>query len=131
MGDGELQEGNVWEAFMSAGHYKLANLLAIVDRNRLQIDGNTEEVMSLEPLKNKIIDFNWNVLECDGNDIKDILRCFKSVSWSQKPTCVIANTVMGRGVKSIEMIIYGMVKLLIMRKLINFLIELKIIIQNF
>lgn len=125
MGDGELQEGNVWEAFMSAGHYKLANLLAIVDRNRLQIDGNTEEVMSLEPLKNKITDFNWNVLECDGNDIKDILRCFKSVSWSQKPTCVIANTVMGRGVKSIENNHLWHGKAPNNEEAINFLIELK------
>jgi transketolase len=130
MGDGELQEGNVWEAFMSAGHYKLDNLLAIVDRNRLQIDGNTENVMSLEPLKNKIISFNWNVLECDGNDINDLLCCFKSISWIQKPTCVIANTTMGKGVKSIENNHLWHGKAPNSEEAINFLIELEEYYKN-
>ncbi len=102
MGDGEMQEGNIWEAIMAAGHYQLDNLLAIVDRNKLQIDGDTEQVMALEPLKEKIIYFNWNVLECNGNDISSLLECLQLISWSQKPTFIIAHTTMGKGVKSIE-----------------------------
>ncbi len=103
LGDGELQEGQVWEAIMSAGHYKLSNLLAIVDRNKLQIDGFTEEVMSLEPLKEKWLSFKWNVLECNGHDLKEVLDAFaKARECVDKPTVIIADTVKGKGVSFME-----------------------------
>lgn len=104
LGDGELQEGSVWEAAMSAGHYKLKNLIAIVDRNNVQIDGKTEDVMKLEPLKSKWEAFNWEVFNCNGNDIEDFLSCMEDVHNSKihKPKLIIANTKMGAGVKSIE-----------------------------
>src|SRR5215470_2580102 len=73
MGDGEQQEGSVWEAAMSAGHYKLDNLCAIIDVNRLQIDGWVEDVMNVQPLAEKYAAFGWNVLECDGHDIPQLL----------------------------------------------------------
>jgi transketolase len=103
MGDGELQEGSVWEAAMCASHYKLNNLTAIVDRNYCQIDGSTENVMSLEPLAEKWKSFGWNVEECNGNDIPDIIRAFSNLNAVQdKPTIVLAKTKMGKGVKEIE-----------------------------
>lgn len=102
LGDGELQEGSVWEAAMSAGHYKLNNLIAIVDRNFVQIDGQTEEVMKLEPLADKWKSFNWNVISTDGNSINDIMHSFeKAKQCHDKPTVIIANTKMGAGVASI------------------------------
>ncbi|MFO7790196.1 MAG: transketolase [Bacteroidales bacterium] len=103
LGDGELQEGSVWEAAMSAGHYKLSKLTAIVDRNKVQIDGDTEKVMRLEPLKSKWESFNWHVLECNGNIIRDIINSFsKADEITDKPIVIMANTKMGAGVKSIE-----------------------------
>lgn len=103
MGDGELQEGSIWEAAMSAGHHQLNNLIAIVDRNRLQIDGNTEEVMTLEPLADKWRSFNWEVFECNGHDIQELDSVFKQIEQNpQKPSLIIAHTQMGKGVKSIE-----------------------------
>lgn len=103
MGDGELQEGSVWEAAMSAGHYKLNNLTGIVDRNKVQIDGKTEDVMDIEPLKQKWEAFNWNVLECDGHDFDSILDAFeKAKTENRKPTVIIANTHMGKGIKEVE-----------------------------
>ncbi|MFH2096755.1 MAG: transketolase [Bacteroidota bacterium] len=102
-GDGELQEGSIWEAAMSAAHYKLDNLVALVDRNRLQIDGKTEDVMSLEPLADKWKSFGWNVIACDGNNMQEIIGAYKSASLFQdKPSVIIANTKMGKGVESIE-----------------------------
>jgi transketolase len=102
-GDGELQEGSIWEAAMSAAHYKLDNLIAIVDRNGLQIDGKTEDVMQLEPLSEKWMSFGWNVFNCDGNDISRILETFEKVSTiHDKPTVIIAKTLMGKGIRSIE-----------------------------
>ncbi|MEA3446990.1 MAG: transketolase [Bacteroidota bacterium] len=102
-GDGELQEGSIWEAAMSAGHYKLNNLIAIVDRNKVQIDGKTEKVMRLKPLKSKWESFNWHVLECNGNNITDIINTLeKANEISNKPVVILANTKMGAGVKSIE-----------------------------
>jgi len=103
LGDGELQEGSVWEAAMSASHYDLDNLIAIVDRNFLQIDGETREVMELEPLKEKWEAFGWRVLECNGNDHFQLIETFNQAkSISDKPSVIMANTIMGKGVKSIE-----------------------------
>ncbi|HOE04037.1 MAG TPA: transketolase [Bacteroidales bacterium] len=103
LGDGELQEGSVWEAAMSAAHYRMDNLLAIVDRNEVQIDGPTRNVMDIEPLAAKWEAFGWQVFVCRGNDISDLIRTFDQVrSIKQKPSVIIANTNMGRGVRSIE-----------------------------
>jgi len=101
LGDGELQEGSVWEAAMSAAHYKLNNLMAIVDRNKVQIDGLTESVMSLEPLVNKWESYGWHVVEVDGHDIDSLVSVF-SERHEQKPTVIIAHTLMGKGVVEIE-----------------------------
>ena len=102
-GDGELDEGQCWEAFMFAGKNKLDNLIAFVDRNHIQIDGNTDNVMPLNPLGEKFKAFNWNVIEIDGNNMKEILRGFeKAKKNKRKPTVVICNTVPGKGVKFME-----------------------------
>lgn len=103
MGDGELQEGSVWEAAMSASFHKLDNLIAIVDRNSKQIDGDTENVMALEPLKSKWEAFGWECFECDGNNIVELLDVFSKMKvQNSKPKLLIAKTKMGSGVKSIE-----------------------------
>lgn len=102
LGDGELQEGSCWEAFMEAGHRKLDNLIAIIDRNRLQIDGNTEEVMALDNLYDKIRAFNWNVAEINGHDYNQIYDTFMKAKKSTKPCAIIANTVKGKGVSYME-----------------------------
>jgi len=103
LGDGELQEGSVWEALMSAAHYKLDNLIAIVDRNFLQIDGKTSDVMEIEPLEEKWKSFGWNVFRCCGNDISQLLATFNLINKNKNAPCVlIAETIMGKGVKSIE-----------------------------
>lgn len=102
-GDGELQEGAIWEAAMSASHYNLDNLIAIVDRNHCQIDGKTENVMNLEPLTDKWKSFGWNVITCNGNEINDIINALnKAKNHKNQPNVIIAETIMGRGVKSIE-----------------------------
>jgi transketolase len=102
-GDGELQEGSIWEAAMSASHYRLDNLTALVDRNGLQIDGPTSQVMNIEPLQKKWEAFGWNVLTCEGNDLAALLDTFgKALACKGMPTVIIANTVMGKGVRSIE-----------------------------
>ena len=102
-GDGELQEGSIWEAAMAASHHKLDNLTAIVDRNGLQIDGRTEDVMKLEPLAAKWQSFGWEVIECDGNNFGQLLDAFaKARSIQTKPTVIIAKTIMGKGIRSIE-----------------------------
>ncbi len=102
-GDGELQEGSVWEAAMAAAHHHLDNLTVIVDRNNLQIDGPTESVMALEPLSGKWKSFGWNVIECNGNSIEDLLKATGlSRIVSGKPTVIIAHTIMGKGIGSIE-----------------------------
>ncbi len=103
MGDGELQEGSVWEAAMSAANYKLDNIIAIVDRNNKQIDGNTSDVMNLEPLHNKWEAFGWHVLDCDGNDFESLFNAYSEINKvNDKPHVIIARTAMGKGVKSIE-----------------------------
>lgn len=103
MGDGEQQEGSVWEAAMSASHHHLDNLCAILDRNRLQIDGGTEQVMALEPLKEKWESFGWHVIEINGHDHKQIKSAFMEAEYVKNvPTLLLANTIMGKGVPSIE-----------------------------
>jgi transketolase len=103
MGDGEQQEGNIWEAAMSAGHYKLDNLCAIVDRNRLQIDGWTKDVMNIEPLADKYRAFGWHVIEIHGHDMRQIIRAFEEAKATKgKPTAIVANTVKGKGVSFME-----------------------------
>lgn len=102
MGDGELQEGNVWEAFMHAPHRKLNNLTAIIDRNHLQIDGTTEQIKGINPLDEKLKAFGWNVIEIDGHDIKEICEALEKSKNSDIPTAIIANTVKGKGVSFME-----------------------------
>ncbi len=103
LGDGELQEGSVWEAAMSAAHHKLNKLIAIVDRNNCQIDGKTKDVMELEPLSEKWKAFGWNVIECDGNNLEQLLKVFNElIPVNNKPSVLIAKTKMGKGIKSIE-----------------------------
>lgn len=103
LGDGEMQEGQVWEGAMSAAHYKLGNLCAIVDQNGLQIDGATEKVMNVGPLGPKFLAFNWHVLEVDGHDIKAILLALdEAEKVTDRPTMIIARTVKGKGVSFFE-----------------------------
>lgn len=103
MGDGELNEGQCWEAIMFAAKYKLDNLIGFVDRNNIQIDGNTEDIMPLNPLGNKFKAFNWNVIEIDGNNMKEIVKAFeKAKDFKGKPTVVICNTLAGKGVAFME-----------------------------
>ncbi len=97
-GDGELAEGSNWEGAMSAAMYGLDNLVWIIDRNRLQISGNTEDVMALEDLKRKAEAFGWNVISVDGNDIDEVDAALEKAKVCKgKPTCVIANTIKGKG----------------------------------
>lgn len=102
LGDGELQEGSCWEAFMNADTHKLNNVIAIIDRNRLQIDGNTEDIKALDNLKDKIASFNWNVIEIDGHNTTQIISAYLKAKNSEKPTAIIANTVKGKGVSFME-----------------------------
>lgn len=103
MGDGEQAEGSIWEAAMSAAHYKLDNLIAIVDRNGLQISGTTEDVMSLNDLSGKWSKFGWNVIEVDGNDVEELLKVLNNVPFvKEKPTMIIANTIKGKGISFME-----------------------------
>lgn len=106
LGDGELNEGSVWEAIMSASHYQLDNLIAIVDRNQLQIDGPTEEVMKLEELIEKWQSFGWHVLEVDGHNMKEILDALERVSTIKgQPIVIIAHTTKGRDVSFAENVV--------------------------
>ncbi|MGI9488256.1 MAG: transketolase [Geminicoccaceae bacterium] len=103
LGDGECQEGSVWEAAMTAAHYKLDNIVAIVDRNKVQEDGPTEEIMALEPFADKWRAFGWVVHEVDGHDIDDLQAILPRVPLTTgKPTMVIAHTVKGKGVSFAE-----------------------------
>jgi transketolase len=103
MSDGEQQEGQVWEALMFAGKNKLHNLTAILDRNNIQIDGFTEDVMPLEPLKAKYEAFNWHVLEVDGHNMQAIIdACHEAKAVYEKPTLIIAHTIPGKGVDFME-----------------------------
>jgi transketolase len=103
LGDGELHGGPTWEAAMAAGHFKLANLTAIIDRNHLCIDGLTEDIMALEPLKEKWAAFGWNALECDGHDFDQICEAIEAAhNEKERPTVIVANTVKGKGVDFME-----------------------------
>ncbi|MBA7482469.1 Apulose-4-phosphate transketolase subunit A [subsurface metagenome] len=103
VGDGELNEGQMWEAAMFANHYKINNVTVLVDRNHGQNDGRTKEIMSLEPISTKWAAFGWNVLEIDGHNIKDILDILdRSMEDRGKPVAIIAETVKGKGVPLIE-----------------------------
>jgi transketolase len=103
MGDGELQEGQVWEALLSSGHRKLNNLCIILDRNKLQIDGCVEEIKSEEPIEEKLRAFNYNVLRIDGHNYSQILQAFSVFKQTKdKPTFIIADTIKGKGVSFME-----------------------------
>jgi transketolase len=103
MGDGEQAEGSVWEAAMAGAHYKLDNLVGIIDRNRLQISGSTEDVMGLEPLEEKWKAFGWHVVSIDGNDMASLIEAFEAIpEVAGKPTLIMANTVKGKGVSFAE-----------------------------
>lgn len=102
-GDGELQEGAIWEAAMSASHHQLNNLVALIDRNYVQIDGKNSDVMEIEPLKDKFESFGWKVLLCNGHHHKEIIAIYKkAIEWKKGPVVIMAKTHMGKGVKSIE-----------------------------
>lgn len=103
LGDGEIEEGQVWEAAMSANKYKLDNLCVIVDNNNLQIDGTIEEVMSSYPIDEKFRSFGFQVIKIDGHDIDEIIKAFEVARQIKgKPTCIIAKTVKGKGVSFME-----------------------------
>ena len=105
LGDGECDEGQVWEAAMFASHYKLDNLTAIVDRNGLQIDGPTEKIMRLEPIADKWRAFGWHVIEIDGNEIDEIIAALDDAkSIRGRPTAIIAHTFKGKGISFMEWI---------------------------
>lgn len=103
MGDGELNEGNIWEAAMFAGKNKLHNLVGIIDRNNIQIDGNTEDVMPLEDLRGKWESFGWHVQEIDGNNVESVIdACSMARAIMEKPSIIIAHTIPGKGVPFME-----------------------------
>ncbi|NLY54698.1 MAG: transketolase [Firmicutes bacterium] len=103
LGDGELQEGQVWEAAMTAAHYKLDNVCAIVDYNGLQIDGSVEDVIGLAPLDKKWAAFNWHVINIDGHDLEQVLAAYdEAATVRDKPTVILAKTVKGKGISFME-----------------------------
>lgn len=103
MGDGECQEGSVWEAAMAISHFGLKNVIPVVDRNRCQIDGTTEQVMALEPFKDKWEAFGFEVIEIDGNDMQQVCDAFeKAWTGGDRPMMILANTVKGKGVDFME-----------------------------
>ena len=104
IGDGECNEGIVWETALFAGHHKLDNLFVIIDYNKLQGFGSTNKILNLEPLKSKFQSFNWNVDQVDGHNVKQILKSLKKLNKKKnnKPNLIIANTIKGKGVKFME-----------------------------
>jgi transketolase len=103
MGDGEIQEGQIWEAAMTSAHYKLDNLCAVVDNNGLQIDGRVEEVMSIYPISEKWRAFGWHTIEIDGHDMEQILNALDEAETVKgRPTVIIAKTIKGKGVSIFE-----------------------------
>lgn len=103
MGDGELDEGNIWEAAMFAGKYKLGQVIAIVDRNNIQIDGTTEDVMPLENLRGKWESFGWHVVEIDGHNVNSVIdACSQGRAVTNRPTVILAHTIPGKGVDFME-----------------------------
>jgi len=103
LSDGEHNEGSTWEAAMLAGHYRLGHLTAIIDRNNIQIDGNTEDVMALEPFTDKYEAFGWHTIDIDGNNLEEIIdACGEARAIVEKPVCIMAHTVPGKGVDFME-----------------------------
>lgn len=103
LGDGEIEEGQVWEAAMTAAHYNLNNLIAFVDNNGLQIDGEITQIMNPQPINDKFSSFGWNVISIDGNDIEEILKALEDAKREiNKPTVIVCNTVKGKGVSYME-----------------------------
>jgi transketolase len=103
LSDGEHQEGQIWEAIMFAGNRRLNNLTTFIDRNNIQIDGPTEQIMPLEPLADKYRAFNWHVIEIDGHNIQAIIdACNEAKAIVERPTCIIAHTIPGKGVGFME-----------------------------
>jgi transketolase len=103
LSDGEHDEGSTWEAVMFAGHYRLQHLTAIIDRNNIQIDGPTDEIMAKEPLAERYEAFGWHVLDIDGHNIEHIIdACREAVAIVEKPVCIIAHTIAGKGVDFME-----------------------------
>ncbi len=106
LGDGELSEGSVWESFTSAKKYKLDNLVVIIDRNNLQITGNTEDVNPIEPLRDKLNSFGFSILEVNGNNVQELDEAFNKVPFTkEKPNVVLANTCKGKGISFIENVV--------------------------
>ena len=103
LGDGEIEEGQIWEAAMGASKYKLDNLCAIVDYNGLQIDGNIEDIKGLNKIKEKFESFGFNAISVDGHSINELIRAFNEAKETkEKPTVIIANTIKGKGVSFME-----------------------------
>jgi len=103
LGDGEIEEGQIWEAVMASNKYKLDNLCVIIDNNNLQIDGTIEEVMSSYPIDEKFKSFGFQVINIDGHDIDEIIKAFEvAKNVKEKPTCIIAKTIKGKGVSFME-----------------------------
>jgi transketolase len=103
VGDGEMQEGQVWEALMTAAHYRLSNLLLFVSYNGLQIDGDIDRVKRIEPLAAKLAAFGWNALDIDGHDLRAVVGALRAgIGETEKPTAVVARTVMGKGAPFME-----------------------------
>jgi transketolase len=102
LGDGELQEGEVWEAAMSGAHHKLGTLTAVIDYNKLQSDASNDAIMRLEPLAEKWRAFGWDVQEIDGHDIRAILAALRHAGTAAQPSVIIAHTIKGKGVPYME-----------------------------
>jgi transketolase len=102
LGDGEIQEGQIWEAAMTSNHYKLNNVIAFLDYNKLQIDGSNNDVMTIEPVKDKFKAFGWFVQEINGHDFNEIENAVKTAKCQDRPSMIIANTIKGKGVSFME-----------------------------
>lgn len=103
LGDGEINEGQVWEAALFAAHHELDNLIAIVDANRIQLDGRTSDILKTEPLVDKWQAFGWHVIEIDGNDLAQVFAAYEAArAQTGRPTCIVARTVKGKGVSFME-----------------------------
>lgn len=102
LGDGEIQEGQIWEAAMTASHYKLNNVIAFLDYNKMQIDGANDDVMSVKPVDKKFKAFGWNVQVINGHDFDEIINAIEKAKKSRKPNMIIANTIKGKGVSFME-----------------------------
>ena len=102
LGDGEIQEGQIWEAAMTAAHYKLNNVIAFLDYNKMQIDGVNDDVMTVKPVDKKFKAFGWNVQVIDGHNFDEIIDAIEKAKKSRKPNMIIANTIKGKGVSFME-----------------------------